>query len=93
MEQITSDSEYFRVPRKMAQDTTMSLKAKGVLLYMLSVESDQGLEQSKLREGLGVGDEEFKFSMNELLEKKCVIRTREILKGVFQPYTYKLNYV
>jgi len=79
---------YVMISREMAQDKSISPKAKGVLLYLLSLPSDWKIYHAQLQDGLGVGEDYINSAMDELLENGYAERTREKVKGLFQPYKY-----
>lgn len=82
---------YVMISREMAQDKSISPKAKGVLLYLFSLPSDWKIYHSQLREGLGVGEEYINSAMDELLKAGYAERSRERINGMYQPYKYKIR--
>ncbi len=82
---------YVMIAREMAQDKTISPKAKGVLLYLLSLPSDWKIYHSQLQDGLGVGEDYINSAMDELLAQGYADRSREKVKGKFQAYKYKIR--
>lgn len=85
------ENPYVMVSREMAQDPTISPKAKGVLLYLLSLPHDWKIYHSQLQQGLNVGEDYVNSSLDELIEAGYVDRTRERIKGIYQPYKYKIR--
>lgn len=85
------DHPYVMISREMAQDKSISPKAKGVLLYLLSLPKDWKIYHSQLQKGLGVGEDYINSSMEELINSGYASRSRERVKGVFQPYKYKIS--
>jgi len=81
---------YVMISREMAQDKSISPKARGVLLYLLSLPDDWKIYHSQLQEGLGVGEDYLNSAMEELLQNGYAERTREKVKGMFQPYNYTI---
>lgn len=81
---------YVMISREMAQDKSISPKARGVLLYLLSLPDDWKIYHSQLCNGLGVGEDYVNSAMEELLNNGYAERTREKVKGLFQPYQYKI---
>ena len=79
---------YVMISREMAQDKSISPKAKGVLLYLLSLPPDWKIYHSQLQDGLGVGEDYVNSAMQELLDQGYAERTRERVNGTFQPYNY-----
>lgn len=79
---------YVMISREMAQDKSISPKAKGLLLYLLSLPDDWQIYHSKLKSDLGVGEDYINSAMDELLKNGYAERTREKIKGIFQPYQY-----
>lgn len=82
---------YVQISREMAQDKSISPKAKGVLLYLLSLPDDWKVYHSQLQSGLGIGEDYLNSAMDELLNAGYAERTREKVKGLFQPYQYTIN--
>lgn len=82
---------YVMISREMAQDKSISPKAKGVLLYLLSLPSDWKIYHSQLQDGLGVGEDYINSALEELIISGYADRTRERVKGVFQPYNYTIR--
>jgi hypothetical protein len=82
---------YVMISREMAQDKTISPKAKGVLLYLFSLPSNWKIYHSQLQNGLGIGEEYLNSALDELIAAGYAERTRERVKGIFQPYRYKIR--
>lgn len=82
---------YVMISREMAQDKSISPKAKGVLLYILSLPDDWKIYHSQLQEGLGIGEDYLNSAIEELINAGYAERTREKVKGMFQPYRYKIR--
>jgi hypothetical protein len=85
------ENPYVMISREMAQDKSISPKAKGVLLYLLSLPKDWKIFHSQLQNGLGVGEDYINSAMDELIANGYAERTRERVKGIFQPYKYKIR--
>lgn len=85
------ENPYVMISREMAQDKSISPKAKGVLLYLLSLPRDWRIYHSQLQDGLGVGEDYINSAMDELIANGYAERTRERVKGIFQPYKYKIR--
>ena len=79
------------VSRAMAQDKSISPKAKGVLLYLLSLPSDWQIYHSQLQKALDIGEDYLNSAFDELLKAGYAERFREKVKGVYQPYRYKIR--
>ena len=79
------------ISREMAQDPSISPKAKGILLYLLSLPADWKIYHSQLQKGLNVGEDYLNSAIDELLENGYAERTRQRVKGIFQPYSYKIR--
>lgn len=82
---------YVMISREMAQDKSISPKAKGVLLYLFSLPADWQIYHSQLQKGLGVGEDYVNSAMDELLKNGYAERTRTRINGTYQPYTYKIR--
>lgn len=85
------ENPYVMISREMAQDKSISPKAKGVLLYLLSLPKNWRIYHSQLQDGLGVGEDYINSAMDELIANGYADRTRERVKGIFQPYKYKIR--
>ncbi len=79
---------YVMISRQMAQDKSISPKAKGVLLYLLSLPPDWKIYHSQLQEALGIGEDYLNSAMEELIKTGYAERTRKRVNGIFQPYKY-----
>ena len=79
---------YVMISREMAQDKSISPKAKGVLLYLFSLPPNWKIYHSQLQDALGVGEEYINSTMHELIEAGYAERTRERINGQYQPYKY-----
>jgi hypothetical protein len=84
---------YVMISREMAQDKSISPKARGVLLYLLSLPSDWKIYHSQLQDGLGVGESYVNSAMDEIVKNGYADRSRQRVKGVFQPYKYIIREV
>lgn len=82
---------YVMVSRAMAQDPSISPKAKGVLLYLLSLPSDWKIYHSQLQKALNIGEESLNSAMQELLDNGYADRERVKKNGQFQPYIYRIR--
>jgi hypothetical protein len=82
---------YAQISRKMLADRSISPKAKGVLSYLLSLPNDWKIYHSQLQYALNVGEDYINSSMEELIHAGYADRTRERVKGIFQPYRYNIR--
>lgn len=85
------ENPYVQISRAMLQDKSISPKAKGVLAYLLSLPNDWKIYHSQLQKGLGVGEEYINSAINELISAGYMTRSREKIKGIFQPYKYRVS--
>jgi len=85
------ENPYVQVSRALIQDKSISPKAKGVLIYLLSLPRDWKVYHSQLQDGLNIGEDYLNSAMEELIEAGYADRSRERVKGVFQPYRYKFR--
>jgi len=85
------ENPYVQISRAMAQDKSISPKAKGVLLYLLSLPRNWKIYHKQLQHGLAVGEDYINSAMEELIKAGYADRKRERVKGIFQPYTYKIR--
>lgn len=85
------ENPYVQISRELIQDRNISPKAKGVLIYLLSLPRDWKIYHSQLQYGLNIGEDCLNSAMDELIKEGYAERTRERIKGVFQPYRYKIR--
>jgi len=85
------ENPYAQISRELIQDRSISPKAKGVLIYILSLPKDWQIFHSQLQHGLNIGEDYLNSAMEELITAGYADRTREKLKGIFQPYRYKIR--
>lgn len=85
------ENPYVMISRNMAQDKSISPKAKGVLLYLLSLPKNWKIYHSQLQNGLGIGEDYLNSALEELILTGYADRSRERVKGLFQPYRYKIR--
>jgi len=79
---------YVMISREIFQDPTISLKAKGLLGFFLSLPDNWQIYHSNICQQLNVGKDALNSAIDELINAGYVKRTREKVKGVFQPYHY-----
>jgi len=83
---------YVMVSREMAQDKNLSLKAKGLLLYLLSLPGDWQIYHSALMEAVSCGESCLNSALDELIEKGYARRERKrTSKGTYSPYKYEIS--
>jgi hypothetical protein len=82
---------YAQISREMFHDKSISPKAKGVLGYLLTLPSDWQIYHSQLQDALNVGEDYINSAMDELITQGYADRTREKVKGMFQPYKYTIR--
>lgn len=87
------ENPYVQISRAMFRDKSISPKAKGILGYLLSLPSNWKIYHSQLQDALAVGEDYINSGMEELINAGYAERTRERIKGVFQPYKYKIREV
>ncbi len=85
------ENPYKQISRALIQDRSISPKAKGVLIYLLSLPKDWKIHHSQLQYGLNIGEDYLNSAMDELIKAGYADRTRERVKGIFQPYRYKIR--
>jgi hypothetical protein len=74
----------------MFQDRSISPKAKGVLGYLLSLPNDWKVYHKQLMYALNIGEEYLNSAIEELINAGYIRRSRQRVKGVFQPYSYEI---
>lgn len=81
---------YLMVARSLFQDHTVSLEARGLMGYLLTLPDDWKIFHKHLQVTLGISKEKLRKIMNELLEKGYASRTRERKGGRLQAYKYEI---
>jgi len=76
-----SDDPFTRVPNTAVNDDGLDLKARGLLLLMLSLPDHWVFRERNLAEKAGVGREQVRTAMAKLIEAGYVIRRREATDG------------
>jgi DNA-binding MarR family transcriptional regulator len=79
------------ISREMAQDKSISPKAKGVLLYLLSLPENWKIYHNQLQDGLGIGEEYLNSALEELIKAGYAERERKRVNGMYQPYSYTIR--
>lgn len=82
---------YVMISREMLQDKSISPKAKGILCYLLSLPDDWQIYHKQIQSALDIGEDYLNSAMDELLAAGYAQRTRERVKGLFQPYQYEIS--
>ncbi len=85
------DHPYVQVARAMMCDTSISPKAKGILVYILGQRSDFNIFHSHLCRALAIGKDYLNSAIEELINAGYCQRARQKLKGQYQPYTYRIS--
>jgi hypothetical protein len=76
-----SDDPFTRVPNTAVNDDRLDLKARGLLLLMLSLPDHWVFRERNLADKAGVGREQVRTAMAKLIETGYVIRRREATDG------------
>ncbi|HEY7821531.1 MAG TPA: GntR family transcriptional regulator [Acidimicrobiia bacterium] len=76
-----TDDPFTRVPNAAVNDDRLDLKARGLLLLMLSLPDDWVFRERHLAEKAGVGREQVRTAMRRLVEAGYVVRRREAFDG------------
>lgn len=76
-----TDDPFTRVPNSAVNDERLDLKARGLLLLMLSLPDDWTFRERNLAEKAGVGREALRTAMQTLIAAGYVIRRREAVDG------------
>lgn len=82
---------YVQVSRAMMCDTSISPKAKGILVYILAQRADFKIFHSQLCHALAIGKDYLISAIEELIAAGYCQRTREKLQGQYQPYRYRIS--
>ena len=76
-----TDDPFTRVPNTAVDDPNLDLKARGLLLIMLSKPDGWTFRERHLAEAAGVGREQLRTAMQKLIAAGYVVRTRETADG------------
>lgn len=82
---------YAMVSRELINDTSISPNARITLIYMLSFKDGWKFFHSQLQKGIGIGERALNSAIQELINAGYADRTRERIKGIYQPYKYTIR--
>lgn len=83
---------YAQISRSMLHDRNLSLKAKGLLSYLLSLPGDWKIYHSQLMQALNCGESCLNSGFEELIQQGYARRERSrSSKGTFNPYRYEIS--
>lgn len=82
---------YVMISRSLAQDETISVSARGMMIYLLSLPDDWKIYHTQLMKSLRLGEHALNTIINELIESGYIKRTRERIEGKFCPYNYEIS--
>lgn len=86
------ENPYAQISREMLRDRDLSLKAKGLLSYLLSLKDDWKIYHSQLMHALNIGESCLTSTMQELIDKGYAKRERSRNeKGMYTPYRYEIS--
>ena len=84
-------TDFAQIPNEMLQKPALSMKAKGMLCYLLSLPSDWVVYKKKLQENFTDGRDACSSAFQELIEHKYIIAERVRGEGgVFEGYNYEV---
>jgi len=96
IERCSFDPEipYFIVSRDLAQDSSISLQARGLLQYFLSLPKDWQIYHSQVQKSQNIGEKKLNGMMEELINAGYASRERlRGQKGRFGNYKYTIRAV
>ena len=73
------DNRYLMISCEMVQDKRISPDAKGVLVYILSLEPDIKLNISQLHNALGVGENYINSAIEELENNGYITKDQQLI--------------
>ena len=76
-----TDDPFTRVPNSAVNDSRLDLKARGLLLLMLSKPDGWTFRERHLASVAGVGRDQLRAAMQTLIDTGYVVRTRESVDG------------
>jgi hypothetical protein len=76
-----TDDPFTRVPNSAINDSRLDLKARGLLLLMLSKPDGWTFRERHLAQVAGVGRDQLRSAMQTLIETGYVVRTKESVEG------------
>lgn len=82
---------YAQINRGLLHDKSISLRAKGLLCYLLSLPENWKIYHSQLQEALNEGERCITSAMDELIKAGYAERYRDRLNGQYQPYHYTIR--
>ena len=88
--QKDKDNPYVIVNKIFLNENRLSLKAKGLLAYLLSLPDDWKVYIKELEKHHKDGRESISTAINELIKHKYMHRIRIREKGKFKGYCYKV---
>ena len=81
--------KFSTVPNALIQNFIVSLEARGLLVYLLSLPSDWKLNIKDLSKKNNLGENKIRKLVNELIECKYIIRVQDRVKnGTFKSFNY-----
>lgn len=82
---------FVMISREMLLDTSISPKAKGVLVFILAQKDNWKIYHSQLCHALNIGKDYLDSAIRELINAGYCSRQRVQLKGQYQPYHYRFS--
>lgn len=70
------ENPYVQISRALANDGTLSLEARGLMLYLLAKPADWQIQMTDLQRAAGCGRDQMKRIMRELETAGYIVRTR-----------------
>lgn len=81
LRKYNTEDPFTRVPNAAVNDPNLDLKARGLLLLMLSKPDGWTFRERNLAESAGVGRDQLRAAMRTLMDAGYVVRTREAENG------------
>jgi hypothetical protein len=85
------NTPFVQIDKTPLQDKNLSLKAKGLLAYLLSLPDNWQIYVSELQNHSKDGRDSTTTALNELIENKYVLREKKREKGKFKGYEYTVS--
>lgn len=93
--QKNKENPYVMINKQMAQDSNLSWKARGLMMYLLSLPDDWNIYESELVKHATDGRDSTKAGIKELIDKGYIVRSerRRDEKGRLKEYNYDVHEV
>jgi hypothetical protein len=85
------ENPYFQITRGLFRDKSISLGARGLMGYFLSLKDDWIIQHNHLQRELGTTRHQIDKLLKELIDAGYCKRERPSIKGKYGPYIYEIS--